>query len=136
VIVDVSDPAAPRLEGSYDTDSLHMVVAGGGNYAYVADYVNVFLIVDVSDPAAPSFKGSYDTDGLSSWSGGAGNYAYVADGGNGLVIVDVSILQSHVKRQLQYRFLLLSFFTRSGVVEKYAYVADGYDSEIFRVMVL
>ena len=72
VIVDVSNPAAPTLKGSYDTTGYSYGVAVEGNYAYVADGDNGLLIVDVSNPAAPTLKGSYDTAGYSYGSGGGG----------------------------------------------------------------
>ena len=91
VIVDVSDPAAPTLKGSYNTGGNSFGVALGGNYAYVADDANGLVIVDVSIPAAPALKGSrvpmmgYNTAGGLGGMEVAGNYTYVA-GSNGLEI--------------------------------------------------
>jgi len=89
VIVDISDPAAPTLAGSYDT-GYALGVAVSSNYAYVADDENGLVIIDISNPAAPTLAGSYDTAGYAKGVAVSGNYAYVADHHNGLVIIDIS----------------------------------------------
>ena len=77
VIVDVSNPAAPTLKGSYDTAGSSAGVAVAGNYAYVADGDNGLVIVDVSNPAAPTFKRQLRYRQGSTGVAVAGNYAYV-----------------------------------------------------------
>ena len=59
-IVDLSNPAAPVLKGSASTGDARDVVIGG-NYAYVADYVNSLTSVDITTPAAPVVR-SHITD--------------------------------------------------------------------------
>ena len=44
VIVDVSNPAAPTLKGSYNTPGHSRGVAVAGNYVYVADAYNGLVI--------------------------------------------------------------------------------------------
>jgi hypothetical protein len=63
VIVDVTDPSAPELAGSYDTEGYAFGVAVSGNYTYLADEYNGLVIVDITDPSAPAFAGRYDTEG-------------------------------------------------------------------------
>jgi len=64
VVVDVSNPAAPTLKGSYDTAWYSEGIAVAGDYAYLADLSSGLVVVDVSDPAVPTLKGSYDTVGF------------------------------------------------------------------------
>lgn len=123
VIVDVSNPAAPVLKGSYPYPIANYSrgVAVAGNYAYLAVDYNGLVIVNVSDPAKPVFKGYYDTSGIAAGVAVAGNYAYVADGNNGLVILDVSDPAAPV---------LKGYYDTPGtavgiaVAGNYAYVAD------------
>jgi hypothetical protein len=89
-IIDVSNPAAPQLRGSYDTpgDALGVYVTGG--LAYVADGWSGLQIIGVSNPTAPTLRGSCDTPGYADGVYVTGGLAYVADGGSGLLIIDVS----------------------------------------------
>jgi hypothetical protein len=89
-IVDVSDPAAPALLGSYDTPGGAEAVQVVGSTAYVADHDEGLQIVDVSNPAAPALLGTYDTPGWALDVQVVGSTAYVADHDEGLQIVDVS----------------------------------------------
>jgi hypothetical protein len=89
VIVNVTNPAAPTLEGSSDTVNKSLGVTVMGNFAYVADYFNGLVILNISNPTLPTLKGSYDTDGRSFKVAVVGNYAYVADYTNGLEIFKI-----------------------------------------------
>ena len=62
-ILDISNPAAPTLAGSYDTRGYAYGVSVVGNYAYVADGVSGLQILNISNPAAPTLVGTYDTTG-------------------------------------------------------------------------
>jgi len=84
-ILDVSDPAAPRLLGHFAESpaaegNTHSVAIADGNIAMVADETFAppwgrLRMVDVNDPAAPVQIGSYDTphsaaetpDGIEEW---------------------------------------------------------------------
>ncbi|MFQ5518265.1 MAG: LVIVD repeat-containing protein, partial [Acidimicrobiia bacterium] len=91
VILDVADPAHPRVVGQ--TAPLPGVVwdvAVAGGYAYLADYDAGLRIIDVSQPAAPAEVGSFDSPGYAEGVAVAGGYAYLADGYAGLRIIDVS----------------------------------------------
>jgi hypothetical protein len=110
-LVDVSQPAAPRLLGSYDLpvpadyeelDSkphgLRSVLepvdlAVAGHYAYLAANGNGLVIIDISNPALPTRVGAYIPP--DSWISSVvlkGNYAYVEGGWADkiLYIVDIS----------------------------------------------
>ena len=54
VIVDVSDPENPTLEGHYDTAGNARGVAVNGNHTYVADGGNGLVIVDVTNITNPT----------------------------------------------------------------------------------
>jgi hypothetical protein len=59
-VVDVSNPAAPKLVGSCDTPALPEAVAAAGHHAFVTVGRHGLRIFDVSNPAAPKPVGSYD----------------------------------------------------------------------------
>ena len=61
-VLDISDPAAPVLAGSYDTPGQALGVTVAGNYAYVANGSDGLLVLDISDPSAPIKVGSFDTE--------------------------------------------------------------------------
>ncbi|WP_448605243.1 LVIVD repeat-containing protein [Thermoflexus hugenholtzii] len=86
-VIDVSNPAAPREVGFYDTLGWALGVAVSGSYAYVADGNKGLRVIDVSNPAAPREVGVYDTPGGAEDVAVSGSYAYVADGSGGLVIL-------------------------------------------------
>jgi hypothetical protein len=89
-IVDVSDPAAPALLGSYDTPGDARGVQVVNSTAYVADDDEGLQIVDVSDPAAPALLGAYDTPGDARGVQVVDDLVYVADLSGGLQILRVS----------------------------------------------
>lgn len=89
-VVDVSDPAAPRVVGNFDTPAYGVAVAG--RYACVTDDVGLH-VVDVSDPASPRIVGSAETAGLAGAVAHSGHYAYVGidrPTPGGLQVVDIS----------------------------------------------
>jgi hypothetical protein len=107
-VVDVSDPANPRVVGGQDTPGHAWDVAlavgspAGHTYAYVADEFDGLRIIDVSDPLRPVEAGSFDVPGpweffhgvaLAAGDPAGHTYAYVADGGleaTGLRVLDVT----------------------------------------------
>jgi Ca2+-binding RTX toxin-like protein len=89
-IINISNPAAPSLSGTYDTTGSANGVEVVGNYAYVADWDSGLQIINISNPAAPSLSGSYDTTGYAQGVQVVGNYAYIADREGGLKILNVS----------------------------------------------
>ncbi len=88
-IVDILDPAAPTVVGSYSAYSWAAwgVYAADG-YAYVVGE-NLLTILDVSDPTSPTLAGSCAMGNYNWDIDVAGDYAYVA-GDTGLHVVDVS----------------------------------------------
>ena len=53
-IINISNPTAPSLAGSYHTDGQALGVAVVSNYAYVADGYSGLQIINISNPTAPS----------------------------------------------------------------------------------
>ncbi|MBN2495292.1 MAG: hypothetical protein JXR96_11915 [Deltaproteobacteria bacterium] len=91
--VDVSDPAAPHLDGSLtftymrgvDDAEIH------GSHVFFAKRLDGLFVIDVSNPAEPSQVGTFAlSDGWAADSQYDGEHLYVAYGDAGLVRVDVS----------------------------------------------
>ncbi|MCH8333524.1 hypothetical protein IIC65_06275 [Candidatus Sumerlaeota bacterium] len=53
-IIDVSDPSAPVLVGSYDTPGIALRVAVSGSLAFVADYKGGLQILRYTGPVPPA----------------------------------------------------------------------------------
>ena len=87
-IFDISDPAAPVLVGSYDTEGYAADVEVVGTLAYVADYGGGMQIIDVTTPSAPVWVGEYSTSSCRGVTV-AGSFAYLA-AGSYMHVVDVS----------------------------------------------
>jgi hypothetical protein len=85
VILDVSDPTLPVLEGQitippWQTWDAHL----WGSYAFLANDITAGLaVVDVTDPTLPRLVGEYDTPGWAYCLVVDGTYAYIADGFTG-----------------------------------------------------
>ena len=90
VVVDVSNPAAPKTTGSCGIGDYSYGVAVSGNYAYCDGSTYGLQVVDVSSPAAPAVVGAYDDSGIAFNIAISGNYAYVADWSEGLQILNIS----------------------------------------------
>lgn len=123
-IVDISDPSAPVLTGSYMTAGVTNDVDLSGNYAFLADSLRGLLIIDISDPANPDSVGRYATAGPAWALDIDNNLAYIACGMAGLEIVDISNPASPS---------LLTSFAAAGepkdvyVAGDYAYIASFWD---------
>lgn len=108
-VVDISDPAAPKITGSISLASLPNGLYVSGDYAYVAegeayepyedDYEfswSGLEIIDISDPTAPKLVKSIATAGAAHDVYVSGDYAYVAEGASndsswrGLEVIDIS----------------------------------------------
>ncbi len=99
-IINISDPASPRLVGSYDTpgDATKVWIRGASAsniYAYVADGDKGIRAIDVSDPASPvDFDPvlTYDTAGFASdiAVNQTGDMVIVGDGSAGLTMISIS----------------------------------------------
>jgi hypothetical protein len=88
--IDVTDPMAPTLGGSFTTPGNANSIVTSGNYAYVADGASGLQVIDITDPESPAPAGTLDTSGNAEDIAIAGNYAYVADGAAGLQVVDIT----------------------------------------------
>ncbi|MGD9732107.1 MAG: C13 family peptidase [Desulfamplus sp.] len=90
-VVDISNPAMPKIIGSIDTSGDAQSVTVVGSTAYIADGgVSGLQVVDISNPAMPKIIGSIDTPGQAKSVTIAGSMAYIADGVSGLQVVDIS----------------------------------------------
>ena len=146
VIVDISNPAAPILAGTYETTYNASHVAVSGNYAYVVEGKRGLVIVDISTPSSPTPVGTYDLHAAANAAVGgdfivaadvavSGNYAYVVGSNLGLVIMDISTPSSPTlvgsyyedlfKNEHRYR----SRYKSVAISDNFAYIVDmaGYN---------
>ena len=84
-ILDVSNPADPKLTGSTDIAYDGTAVFVWGSHAYVTT-LSSLQIIDVSDPANPRPTGSIDTPGYGQAVFVLGPLVYMADGDCGLSV--------------------------------------------------
>lgn len=89
LIVDVADPASPRLLGSWNSPGLALGVDVVDGFAYLADQNSGLRILDVRDPARPIPVAVQSTPGPASDVRVVAGFAYVACGAAGLLPVDV-----------------------------------------------
>ena len=106
LVIDVSDPEAPTLVGSADTDGVAIEVALADGLAYLADGVGGLVILDITDAANPARLATLAIGGRALDLAVADGLAVVAAEAAGLVVVDVSDPQAPV--------LLTSFLPPSG----------------------
>ena len=112
-VIDISNPALPRLAGTYDTTSsgvdwylypdwdIARDVVVSGHRAYVADGCYGLQVIDFSNPDNPQRLGGCDTEGQANALALSGDYAYVADGEAGLQVIDVAD-PTHPRRVGEY----------------------------------
>lgn len=132
-VVDVSDPAAPRLVASSPTFAFRLDVAGG--FAYLAA-LDTFRVVDISDPGAPvevaSLPMGNALDVVVS-----GGLAYVADASASLIgvrVVDVSDPTAPV--EVGSGSIAGGQPTGVTLVDGYLYATSGGLAESLRVLSL
>ena len=89
-IVDISEPGAPVLVGSFDEPMAATDVIVDGGIAYVADSWNGLFILDVSDPYAPVRIGFVKSPGPLRGLDLVEDIVYLADQYYGIRIIDVS----------------------------------------------
>lgn len=89
-IVDVNNPALPKVRGSFTLPEPIYGVAVSGVAVYVANGVGGLAILDVSDPDAPRLLGSLKTRGVALRVAVAGTKAVVGDRTSGVEVIDVS----------------------------------------------
>jgi hypothetical protein len=89
-VVNISNPYAPYVEGSYDMDNPCRSFAKAGSYLYAAlDYYG-FRVFDVSNPGLPTNIGFLNLPPSVRALALYGIHAYVANDRAGLTVVDVS----------------------------------------------
>jgi hypothetical protein len=90
-IIDISDPASPRIVAGCETGGDAKNVEVKGNYAYVMNTYNGLKVFDISNPADPKEIGSYDGNDLNSITI-SGNYLYLLSSGDyyKMQILDIS----------------------------------------------
>lgn len=89
-VFDVSNPAAPRREGSYEFPEKIWGFRTAGHLLYVADGFSGLQILDVSNAAKPILLGSLKTPGQSKNVSVSGSKAVVANHMTGVDLIDVS----------------------------------------------
>ncbi|NMB61598.1 MAG: hypothetical protein GYA18_04575 [Chloroflexi bacterium] len=92
-ILDVSDPASPRLVGTYNTLGYTEDITIKGSHAILADGPNGIQVLDISQPSEPAWVSeayplayAYDVEI-------SGNTLYAAGGGSGLLVVDLTNIE-------------------------------------------
>lgn len=135
VVIDVTNPAAPALIGSYNTAGEAKDISIGdfnGLRGFVADGSNGLVVLDIS-PAAPTLRGTYNTPGtaeglyvtLDDSTADTSTMAnapvvFLADGSNGLVILDTN----PAAPVLRGSYDTAGYAAEVNKVGTYAYVAD------------
>ncbi len=89
-IVDISDPAAPRLLSNHKTLGQAKIGAVYENRVVLIDHMEGMVMVDISDEAAPTGAGSFFLDGYARDVVTSGKMAYATDSPTGLYVFDLS----------------------------------------------
>jgi hypothetical protein len=89
-IIDLSDPASPRMAGNYKFRTNAHDVEIDGHLAYVAGGDDGVLVLDLTDPIAPVDVAHLDTWGYARDVSLDGSLLALADGEGGLRLIDVS----------------------------------------------
>jgi hypothetical protein len=87
--LDVTDPALPRIVGSFKLSGFTYGLDVSGDKAYLANSDTGLHVLDVGKPEAPAEIGVIKLDGEPSGVAVRGQIAYVAAGAAGLIAVDV-----------------------------------------------
>jgi hypothetical protein len=121
-VVDVTNPAAPRVVGSYRPKDFLGPVAVAGDHAYVVENDKLLRVLDVSNPAQPRVVGSSKLPGPVRGLAVAGKHLFVSLG-DSLRVLEVS----NPARPKEVGVCgNLEFAGRVTVAGKYAYVAADF----------
>ena len=119
-IVDITNPTAPILLGSLDTNGTakKVTLSNDETKAYVADDVEGLKIINITNPITPTLLGTFNTTGnaLGVTLSNDGSKAYVADKYSGLQIIDITTPTAPT---------LLSTFNTSGAAYSVTLSSDG-----------
>ncbi len=89
LVVNITDPSSPTLEGSYEPSGLIVDIDVANNYAYVVDHYNGLIIEDINNPTSPIQVSNLNLNDLAYGITLSDKYAYVTVW-NGLMIIDIS----------------------------------------------
>ena len=89
-ILDISDPATPKLAGSHKTLGQAKVGAAFGSKIVIIDHMEGVVVIDASKEAEPLSLGSFFVDGYARDVLTSGTMAYAVDSPSGLYIFDLS----------------------------------------------
>ena len=89
-IVDISDPAAPRVLSNHKTLGQAKIGAVYENRVVLIDHMEGMVMVDISDETAPTGAGSFFLDGYARDVVTSGKMAYATDSPTGLYVFDLS----------------------------------------------
>ena len=117
----VPRPEVPtQISKNRDITGRELDVADSGDYAYIADGEDGFVVLDISNPAVPTKIGNYKT--RCTWGVEiSGNYAYIADWTDGLVVFDIS---DPTAPTFAGHYFTAGYAQDVAVSGNYAYVAD------------
>ncbi|MGZ5487421.1 MAG: LVIVD repeat-containing protein [Candidatus Aminicenantales bacterium] len=120
--LDITDPSAPTVVGSFKLPGFTYGLAVSGDRAYLANSDSGLHILDIRDPKAPVEIGLVKLAGEPSGVAVRDDLAYVASGADGLIIVDI-------RRPEAPKILGAAAsgdFSSAVVLDgRFAYVADG-----------
>ena len=120
LVLDISDPASPRLVGQAHTSGLALRVALAQPYAYLANDAGL-LVVNIEDPTDPRQLTQISTTKAESVAV-EGDHAYVADGSGGLRVFG---LEHPEAPNLIATYPLSGYAKDIAVSGGFAYVACG-----------
>ena len=126
LILDVSNPAAPALKGSYNPGTDFRNVAVSGNFAYLPAGTGT-AIVNVTNPTSPSLAAQAPATGRIVVQG---QYAYATQN-DGLRIIDVSDPYNPTSRG----FLSIGSSRKISVSGQYAFVTTNPTSAVHRITI-
>ena len=89
-ILDISNPAAPRLRGSLKTPGQAKSVAVVGDKAAIADHMSGVDFVDTSNADKPTMLGSFYVEGYAREVAAFGSMAYAVDAPTGVYAFDMT----------------------------------------------
>ena len=120
-IINISDPAAPSLLGSFQTEGYAGSIAVSDTLALLADGINVYVL-DVSDSRSPLLIDTWASQGHPFDVEINSHYGYVANGGRGLLVLDLSN-PFNITEAGSYQTPGIAYGV--AVDSEVAYVADG-----------
>jgi len=125
-IVDIADPANPRIIGACNTPNNAYALALDGDYVYIADDASGLQVIDISKPAEPVLIGSCNTPGYAYDVAIKEGYAFIADGAAGLQIIDIASDRTNPVLIGSYDTTGQALGVAIHPTLPYVYIADGY----------